>query len=66
MPLLHLFELRSSGLLANPVEAKKSWLKLAKAGQHFALAQELGLPSSEITYKGERDALQLWIATGRL
>jgi hypothetical protein len=48
--------------LAKPVEAKKYWLRLVKVGQCFVLAQELGLPSFKINYKGKQNWLQLWIA----
>jgi hypothetical protein len=47
-----------------PVEEKQSWLKLVKSSLMLCFgAGSRDLPSSEISYKGEPDVLQLWIAT---
>jgi hypothetical protein len=63
--LWHFFDLSCADLIKKSNEAKKKWLQIIEAGQHFALAQACGLPSSEVSYQGERDSLRQCIATGR-
>lgn len=66
MTLWHHLDTTITILLSKLVEVKQSWLnKLIEVGWQFALAQQLGLSSSEINYEDERDALWVWISTGR-
>ena len=58
------FDYSIPALLAKPTDAKKNWLQLIEAGRRFALAQALGLPSAEVSYRAERDALRYWLSTG--
>jgi hypothetical protein len=63
--LWHFSNLSCTGLLKKSNEAKKKWLQIIEAGRRFALNQASNLPSSKVSYQGERDSLHQWIATGR-